>query len=191
VPSPWKNHVAKAVLGDWSTENFLLARSAPPVDLQDLDFFELGAGIYTNIRPDVAPDQPQYLYGSEYPGGKAFNPAAFTNPPADPVTGSPLRQGNLGRNALRAFGATEWDFAVHRDFPLGETRKLQFRAEIFNLLNHPNFGPPASGFGGAGFGTATEMLGQSLSSGSLSGGLNPIYQIGGPRSVQFALKFFF
>jgi len=35
------------------------------------------------------------------------------------------------------------------------------------------------------------MLGSSLSGGNLSGGLNPLYQIGGPRSVQFALKLFF
>jgi hypothetical protein len=191
VPTLHRNTLVNALLRDWSTDNFVLARSAPPVDLQDLAFFELSSGIYTNIRPDIVPGKAFYLYGAQYPGGKAFNPAAFTNPPADPNTGTPLRQGDLGRNALRAFGATEWDFAVHRDFPLGESRKLQFRAEIFNLLNHPNFGPPDSGFGGAGFGVATEMLGQSLSSGGLSGGLNPLYQIGGPRSMQFALKLFF
>ena len=69
--------------------------------------------------------------------------------------------------------------------------KLQFRAEMFNVLNHPNFGPPNSGFGGADFGISTQMLGSSLSHGNLSGGLNPLYQIGGPRSVQFALKLFF
>jgi hypothetical protein len=58
------------------------------------------------------------------------------------ANGNPLRQGNLQRNALRGFGATQWDLAVHRDFPIKESLRLQFRAELFNVLNHPNFGPP-------------------------------------------------
>jgi hypothetical protein len=104
----------------------------------------------------------------------------------------PTRQGALGRNALRGFGATQWDFALHREFILHESVKLQFRAEFFNILNHPNFGPPSNFFGESGFGTATQMLAQSLSSGSVgAGGLNPLYQLGGPRSVQVALKFLF
>ena len=190
-PTPKHVGIASVFLRDWSTENFLLARSAPPVDLQDLNFFTFNAGLFANVRPDVVPGQPLYLYGPQFPGGKALNPAAFADPPADPTTGNPTRQGTLGRNALRGFGAAEWDFAIHRDFPMGESRKLQFRTEIFNLLNHPNFGPPNNGFGGADFGIATQMFGQSLSRGTASGGLNPLYQIGGPRSMQFALKFFF
>jgi hypothetical protein len=62
---------------------------------------------------------------------------------------------------------------------------------MFNILNHPNFGPPNGGFGGSQFGLTTQLLSQNLSNGSLTGGLNPLYQIGGPRSVQFALKLFF
>jgi hypothetical protein len=192
IPSPKKNGFVRALLGGWSTDNFILARSAPPVDISDENFFEFNTGISTNIRPDVVPGQPLYLFGAQYPGGKAFNPAAFTDPPSDPTTGNPLRQGNLGRNVLRGFGATQWDFAVHRDFPIRETLKLQFRAEIFNFLNHPNFGPPNNLFGGTGFGLSTETLAQSLSSGSLgAGGFNPLYQIGGPRSIQLALKLLF
>jgi TonB dependent receptor len=191
LPTPKGNRLAEAIGGNWSTENIILARSAPPVDITDANFYEFNDGIYTNIRPDVVPGVPWYLYGSQYPGGKAINPGAFSNPPSDPVTGNPTRQGSLGRDALRGFGATEWDFAIHRDFPIGELLKLQFRAEMFNVLNHPNFGPPNNAFGGANFGIATEMLGSSLSGGNLSGGLNPLYQIGGPRSVQFALKLFF
>jgi hypothetical protein len=120
----------------------------------------------------------------------AFNPAAFVNPPVDPNTGLPLRQGNVPRNFLRGFGATQWDFAIHRNFPIHESLKLQFRAEMFNFLNHPNFGSPNNGFGFPGFGVSTEMLGQYLASpGSVgSGGFSPLYQIGGPRSIQLALK---
>jgi hypothetical protein len=61
---------------------------------------------------------------------------------------------------------------------------------MFNLLNHPNFGPPYNQFGGEGFGLSSQTLAQSLSgSGTAgSGGFNPLYQIGGPRSIQLALK---
>jgi hypothetical protein len=131
-------------------------------------------------------------FGQSCPGGKGFNPNAFTNPPSDPNTGNPLRQGTLGRNVLRGYGAAQWDFAVHRDFPIRESLKLQFRAEMFNVLNHPNFGPPSGLFGQERFGLSTKTLGQSLSNNSLgAGGFNPLYQIGGPRSVQLALKLTF
>jgi hypothetical protein len=192
VPTPETSRWLKAILQGWSTENFVTARSAPPVTVTDVNFFRLDAGFDIAIRPDVVPGQPFYLYGSQYPGGKAFNPAAFQNPPASPVTGNPARQGDFPRNGLRTFGATQWDFAVHRDFPLWERWKLQFRAELFNVLNHPNFGTPSSQFGAGGFGIATSTLAQSLANGSLgSGGFDPLYQIGGPRSVQLALKLFF
>jgi len=141
------------------------------------------------------------LYGPGYPGGKAFNAAAFALPALDPASGYPLSQGDLPRNGLRGFGAAQWDFAVHRDFPIRESVKLQFRTEMFNLLNHPNFGPPAGNLGYFGipgevsstFGLSTAMLGQSLAGqGTLgNGGFDPLYQFGGPRSLQFALKLFF
>jgi hypothetical protein len=137
------------------------------------------------------------LYGP-YPGGKAFNPAAF-KAPATNSNGIPIRQGYVGRNALRGFGATQWDFAVHRDFPLHESIKLQFRAELFNALNHPNFGQPIGNLGSPTalnpqFGLSTQTLAQSLNGGgsNLGGGaFNPLYQIGGPRSIQLALKLMF
>ena len=66
---------------------------------------------------------------------------------------------------LRRFGAWQWDFAVHRDFPIGDALKLQFRAELFNVLNHPNFGPPESVLGISNFGLAYRTLAQSLNGG--------------------------
>lgn len=188
---------ANAILRDWSTETFLIARSAPPVDVTNLNFVVFNGGLFGDTRPDLVPGQPLYLLGSGYPGGKAFNMPAFTEPPIDPSTGNPVRQGDLGRNALRGFGATQWDFAVHREFPIRESLKLQFRAEMFNVLNHPNFGPPNGQIGIGQFGVSTETLGQFLNggtsgSGNLGGGaLSPLYQIGGPRSIQFALKLMF
>jgi hypothetical protein len=190
VPTPKINAFAKAILQAWSVQSIVLARSAPPVDVSDSNFFLLVGGAITDFRPDAVPGQPIYLYGSQYPGGKAFNPAAFQDPPVDPNTGVPLRQGNVPRNFLRGFGAAQWDFAVHRDFPIHESLRLQFRAEMFNVLNHPNFGPPNGLFGTSSFGLSSQTLGQSLSGfgGAGSGGLSPLYQIGGPRSIQLALK---
>jgi hypothetical protein len=196
IPTHKMNLFATAILRGWSVDNFFLARSAPPVDLTDGNFFNQFSDFTVgNIRPDLVPGKPLYLFGSQYPGGKAFNPAAFTDPPVDPSTGfTPLRQGNAPRNFLRGFGATQWDFALHRDFPLGEALHLQFRAEMFNLLNHPNFAPPSGCIGfacfpPAPFGLSNQTLGQYLSGNNVGGGgFSPLYQIGGPRSIQFALK---
>ena len=74
------------------------------------------------------------------------------------------------------------DVAVRRDFPIYENLKLQFRAEAFNILNHPNFGAINPFFDQPTFGQATGTLASSL------GILSPLYQQGGSRSMQFALK---
>jgi hypothetical protein len=193
IPAPSNNAFAKAVLRGWSMENILQAHSAPPVTVNSLVFpngvvaFSSG-GYFVYFLPDRT-GKPLYLYGPQYPGGKAFNPAAFTSPPVDPSTGLPTRNGNLGRNTLRGFGLTQWDFAVHRDFPLREALKLQFRAEMFNVLNHPNFGQPDGVLSDQHFGLSTQLLGQYLSGGMLgNGSFSPLYQVGGPRSIQLALK---
>jgi hypothetical protein len=77
------------------------------------------------------------------------------------------------------------DLAIRREFAIHEALKLQFRAEGFNIFNHPNFGSINPNFGTATFGQATATLASSL------GVLSPLYQQGGPRSMQFALKFVF
>ncbi|MGB9067645.1 MAG: TonB-dependent receptor [Candidatus Acidiferrales bacterium] len=196
LPAPKTDSVGSAILKGWSLESVVQAWSAPPVNVY-YDGFQTLLGAETDVRPDVVPGQPLYLYGSQYPGGKAFNPAAFTAPPTDPTTGIPLRQGDLGRNALRGFGAAQWDFAVHRDFPIHESLKLQFRAEMFNVLNHPNFAPPQGDLFSPEsinpqFGLSTQMLGQYLGGLNVGGGgFNGLYQVGGPRSIQLALKLMF
>jgi hypothetical protein len=87
------------------------------------------------------------------------------------------------RNATRGFDLVQMDLAVRREFPIHENLKLQFRAETFNLFNHPNFGSVSTM--GPNFGLATATLANSL------GVLSPLYQAGGPRSMQFALKLIF
>jgi hypothetical protein len=206
VPAPKTNRLGNIILHHWSVETILQARSAPPVDVFNGNFSSIFKG-QANVRPDVIQGIPLYLYGSQYPGGKILNgtPGAvagecsdgsqsvgpFCPPPTD-ASGNALRQGNLGRNALRGFAATQWDFAVHRDFPIGESVKLQLRAEVFNLLNHPNFGPPVNDLSNpTQFGQATQMLGRSLDQNVGGGSFSSLYQIGGPRSLQLALKLFF
>jgi Carboxypeptidase regulatory-like domain/TonB dependent receptor len=203
VPAPHVNTLANAVLHHWSVQSIIQARSAPPVNIYDSGFYQLFNGA-TEVRPDLIPGIPLYLYGPQYPGGKIINDTPnqggpgclgpFCPPPTNSM-GVPVRQGDLSRNALRGFGATQWDFAIHRDFPIHESVKLEFRAEMFNLLNHPNFGPPVSDINNSQFGHSTAMLGQSLNGGNIglgsnvgAGGFSPLYQLGGPRSVQLALK---
>jgi hypothetical protein len=193
-------------LDGWSIDNIVQAHSALPVDVSDIGFFEFDNGFNADIRPDLIPQQAVYLIGSQCisvfgascPGGKGFNPVAFADPPVDPATGNPLRPGDTPRNFLRGFDALQWDLAVHRSFPIHDSLNLQVRAELFNILNHPNFGPPSGqylspAFGGpAGFGLSTQTLAQSLDGGNLgAGAFNPLYQIGGPRSIQLAFKLTF
>ena len=117
-------------------------------------------------------------------GGERINKAAFATP-----TGAV--QGNLGRNALRGFDAVNVDFALRRQFKLRERLRLQARADLFNLFNHPNFGSSVNYMSSPLFGQSTQMLGTSLGSGGPNGGLNPLYQVGGPRSAQLSLKLIF
>jgi carboxypeptidase family protein/TonB-dependent receptor-like protein len=186
LPAPKINAFTNAILRGWSLQSVVQARSAPPANIFDGKFFSLLNGV-AQVRPDLVAGVPLYLFGPQYPGGKAFNPAAFTDPPT--MGGKPLRQGDLSRNAVRTFCASQWDFGVHRTFPIHESLTLQFRAEMFNLLNHPNFGPPVADLNNSQFGRSTQLLGQSLAGGNVgSGAFSPLYQIGGPRSIQLVLR---
>jgi hypothetical protein len=208
IPALKSNRLMDQILGSWSLQSILHVQSASPVNVFDANFGQLKV-FQTQVRPDVVPGIPLYLHGSQYPGGKAFNgtPGAvaggcpdgstsigpFCPPPVDP-NGLPIRQGNLGRNALRGFGLAQWDLSIHRDFAIHESLKLQFRAEMFNVLNHPNFGPPSGCLGpfcSTPFGVASETLAQSLGANVGNGGFDPLYQLGGPRSIQLALKLSF
>jgi len=179
LPSPESSRIVHAALGGWSADSFIFARTAPPVDV--VGGLEFADGIALYPRPDVVLGVPLVLYGSQYPGREAFNPAAFTPPP----TG---QQGDFGRNVLRGFGAWQTDVALQRQFHLTEGVVLRCRGEFFNLFNHPSFGPPDNNLTDALFGQSTQTLASSLGSGGANGGFNPLYQVGGPRSIQLALK---
>src|SRR5262249_17902474 len=140
-----------------------------------------GDGFAFSPRPNLNPGVPLEFDGPGYPGGRIFNRAAFTAPAAG-------KQGNFGRNAFRGFGASQSDIGLQRIFLVTETVGLRFRAEFFNIFNHPNFGSPTNSLTSSLFGRSTQTLANSLGSGGANGGFNPLYQIGGPRSIQLALK---
>ena len=94
--------------------------------------------------------------------------------------------GDLGRNAIRGPHFIGFDVALSRLFKITERFNLEFRAEAFNLFNHPNFvgafapsGQPA----GASYSTLTTALNSST-----FGQINGAYD---PRILQFAMKFYF
>ena len=179
LPTLSSRLMAKVLLNGWSVDNLFTARSALPVNVLGPTF--IVSGTQFQARPNLVPGVPFYLSGTQYPGGRAINKAAFVNPPAG-------QQGTLRRNALRGLGAWQSDFTVRRQFHLSDRIGLQFRTEIFNIFNHPNFGLPLNNISSALFGQSTQTLAASLGSGGPNGGFNPLYQIGGPRSIQLALK---
>jgi hypothetical protein len=187
IPRP-HNGVLKQILGNWSTDSIIYARSSLPVNVVTGNNPFPGTllfGANSVQRPNLVPGAPFYLHPSGAPGGKIINAAAFSTPV--PATA----QGDLGRNALRGFGATQLDITLRRQFRFTERFSLQFRGDFFNILNHPNFGNPINYLNASAttpFGYATQMLNNYLGAGGQSGGLNPLYQIGGPRSIQLALK---
>jgi Carboxypeptidase regulatory-like domain/TonB dependent receptor len=185
IPAPGAG-IWKSIFENWSTDSIIYARTAPPVNIvtgQNTFGLYLSGGTSVQ-RPNLVPGMPLWISDPNFVGGKRINKAAFTVP-TGPV------QGNLGRNALNGFGATQVDLTLRRQFKLHERLSLQARADLFNIFNHPNFGPPVNYMTSPLFGQATQMLGASLGAGGQTGGLNPLYQIGGPRSAQLALKLMF
>ena len=171
------NRFLRSVLGGFGIDALARAQSAPPVAiLTNTD--GLGFGITSVSRPNVVPGVPLVIQNPSAPGGKRINPAAFTVPPNGV-------QGNLGRDVVRGFGLFQIDTSLRRDFRIAERLHLQFRVDAFNLLNHPNFALPNGQLNNVNFGVSTQMLGASL------GGLTPLYQIGGARSLQLSLKLLF
>jgi hypothetical protein len=186
LPAPRSGAVA-ASLRNWTASTIFFKRTALPTDL-------LIFGYGDEVRPDVVPGQPLYLYGSGYPGGKSFNSAAFAAPPQGAANG------DLGRNVLRGFGAWQADLAIHRNFRVTEHVTMQLRGEAFNVFNHPNFANP-SGAASAfplqdiafqpNWAVSQATLAAALSNLGTLGQLNQLFQVGGPRSLQLALRLTF
>ena len=172
------SHRLNTLWNNWGLDARLNTRSAFPVTLGGSQQVNPASGGLYASGLNLVPGEPTYLYGSQYPGRKAINPAAFSLP-ADGLSG------DAPRNFVRGFGAAQLNLAARRDFPIHEQVALHFRAEAFNLLNHPNFGFIDPDYTDATFGQATKMLNASL------GTVAAQYQQGGARSMQFALKLTF
>jgi len=190
LPSKFRNGLASAVFRNWGLDNRFTIRTGFPVTLRGPMTFDPATGKELYAGVDRVPGVPVYLYGNEFPGGRAVNGSAFAPPAGCDVQfcDNPT-VGNAPRNFVRGFGAWQMDLAVRREFPIFDKLKLQFRAEAFNVFNHPNFGTIDPNFCSPSatctFGRALQTLSSSL------GVLSPLYQMGGPRSLQVALKLAF
>jgi len=104
----------------------------------------------------------------------------------------PLGQfGNMGRNMFQDTGFKNFDFSLAKNFHFGETMRLQFRVEFFNILNHPNFANPYGGQNGFGLNDPSAgSFGCGCATPDIAAA-NPAVGSGGPRSVQIGAKFFF
>ena len=125
-----------AAASGWSVDSIVTAQSGFPFTPQ-LSYNPSNNGDTRNpVRPFANPD----FTGSAILGkpGQWFNPDAFLAPPANGGF-----YGNLGRDTLIGPGLATWDFSVQKETSLYERLELQFRAEIFNLLNRANFNTPS------------------------------------------------
>jgi len=99
--------------------------------------------------------------------------------------------GTMGRNLFRDSGFRNLDFSIAKNWHFGERLRAQFRAEFFNILNHPNFANPYGGQNGFGL---NDPAGPSFGCGCVTPDIaaaNPAVGSGGPRSIQLGLKFMF
>ena len=202
-PGEFKGWPGRVFLNHWGLDARLTARTSFPVTLQGAPIIDPATGQTINSGLNLVSGQPVYISGipcaalyhngKGCPGGRAINPEAFGLPPGCTVFSCPpgTAVGDSPRNFVRGFGASQVDLALRKEFPIYDRLHLQFRVEAFNVFNHPNLGTinptycsPSAG-PGCTFGQATATLANSL------GGLSSLYQMGGPRSLQFALKLIF
>jgi hypothetical protein len=124
---------------------------------------------FINQRPDCVAGVDPYAHPQTTTHW--LNPAAFSMPAVGTF-------GNCGRNTIYGPNFRNVDFSILKETKLGETCNLEFRAEFFNIFNHPAFAQPDTTFGTPGFGETFNTLGRTLGAGT-------------SRQIQFALKFSF
>ena len=162
--------VASAILGGWEWANILTARSGLPVNVT---ISRTAATIpdgntSSTQRPNVVAGQA--VVPANQTIGNLYNIAAFATPPADAF-------GNAGRNLLRGPNQWQLDTALVKNIPLTESLHLAFRAEAFNVFNHPQYGLPNVNFSNA------ASFGQITTEANATG-----IGTGTPRELEFALR---
>jgi outer membrane receptor protein involved in Fe transport len=185
----------------WQFNGILTLRSGSPFHLNLFDDYN-GTGEFFP-RPDLVGDP----YAGTHAPDKFLNLSAFKVPCTLDGSGDtsaaaciPGTQhfGSLGRNSLIGPGYRNFDFSIFKTTPLTEQVKLQLRAELFNLFNHPNFSSPLL----PGFSVDASANGIDPLTGRGVGFLpitvtpdvgigNPFLGGGGPRNIQLALKLIF
>jgi len=155
----------------WQMSGNLVAQSGPPWNVT-VGFDQSGNVVTGSERPNLVMPANQIITGSV---SQWANPAGFSLP-------APGTFGNLQRDFLWGPGIVDFDYAVMKETPIKEQVRLQFRAEFFNLLNHPNFAVP----------NASAFV-QTVNGGGLP---NPTFgkitaTTTSSRQIQFALKLLF
>lgn len=151
---------AEYILGDWQLNAIASYFGATPIELIT-NANTLGVASAVGQRPNYT-GAPLYLNGDPT---RHLNPLAFATP-------APGQLGTLGKGSVRGKPITNVDFSLAKNWRYRERYGFQFRAEFFNVFNHPNF---------VGFNT-------DLSSGNAFGTLNVAQA---PREVQLGIKFTF
>jgi len=160
--------VASRVLGGWELSGIATASTGRPVNITiKRSASQLLDGNTSSQRPNLVPGVS--IYAANQTIDNWFNPAAFMLP----AKGT---WGNLGRNIARGPGYYEFDTALQKKFALTERFNLSFRAEAFNLFNHPVYASPSGNISSSNFGRITSLL----NSGAVGTGT--------PRRLQFALR---
>jgi len=188
LPSP-KSGAMAAALRNWWTQFMFVARTGSPFDVVGISGQSSGTGsgsaeggLFALVRPNYT-GADVWLNDPYAPGGRRLNPAAFEVP-------SSYTQGSLGRNAINGFGMLQLDFSLRRQIFVRERQSIGLSVMAFNILNQPSFANPSYNMGAnmasANFGVSTrpQYLGNEGMGGSL-------LQTGGPRSLQFVIRYQF
>lgn len=133
----------RQIFGNWEIGGVMVVQTGLPFTITVPGSpSNTGSGSRANPVPGISPDVEDQSINMW------FNPAAFSTPPA-------FTWGSLGRNTLRGPGIFNVDASAAKRFRLTERVGLQFRFELFNALNHPQFGLPGSTIGVGGVATIT------------------------------------
>lgn len=191
LPALFDSGIGNSLSRNWTISSLFYARSARPLNVVYAVPTSVG---FAYLRPDLVENMPLYLIDPAAGGGRRINAAAFSLP-------SVQRQGTLERNALRGFAFSQIDVGLGRKFMLTDEVELHFRADAFNLLNHPNFEDPlgndlslGSMLFGSGLFLPNSVFGQSASLSGRSlwtrsgGGFNSAYGSSASRSIRFSLR---